>query len=72
VLSAEETASTGHCDDGNNVDSDGCSSSSGKTTNDCKLTTGWSNPTLNSAAVPIADDGLVVGVEVCDDGQAFV
>ena len=53
------------CDDGNQVSSDGCSST-------CQIETGWicvgDHP---SVCTPDCGDGLVVGTEQCDEGEAI-
>ena len=47
------------CDDGNDADDDGCSSS-------CMVEEGWACTGEPSVCVPICGDGLAVGDEACD------
>lgn len=50
---------TEDCDDGNNLDGDGCSAG-------CKIETGWD--CLYDACTPICGDSMIVGNETCDPG----
>ncbi len=50
------------CDDGNNIDSDGCSGL-------CELEAGWSCDGSPSVCFTTCGDGFVAGVEQCDDGN---
>lgn len=50
------------CDDGNDVDGDGC-------TSQCEVETGYACSGAPSLCGPICGDGLIVGGEGCDDGN---
>ncbi len=50
------------CDDGNDVEGDGCSEA-------CQMETGWFCTGEPSVCEPICGDGLVLGEEACDDGN---
>ena len=50
------------CDDGNNVDGDGCSAG-------CYVQAGYSCTGSPSTCTTICGDGLKVGAEQCDDGN---
>lgn len=50
------------CDDGNESESDGCSSS-------CQIEDGWTCTGTTSYCTPIHGDGRIVGSEECDDGN---
>ena len=55
------------CDDGNNINGDGCSSI-------CTIEIGWTCASVislvtYSVCTPICGDGWIWGVETCDDGN---
>jgi fibro-slime domain-containing protein len=57
-VSGDET-----CDDANTTANDGCSDA-------CQREDGWSCPIAGALCVPVCGDGLLRGLEQCDDGGA--